>query len=222
VTSLPGAAVGRPRTRAALFEVLGSPGRAVGFVAVSAAVGLLYSILLPFNYTQRFELANWHYLDGSLLAWAVALGVGMGLVVSVQAYSMRRVAEARSAAGTAGGLAFLASVAPSFLCCTPIIPSLLAFVGVSGVSLYSTTGTLQHFFAIHQSELLAASLALLALTGWWSLRKLARADCLSSQGCAVDADSGWDPGSGPHPDAADPLGVPSAGAGTAVGKGERG
>jgi hypothetical protein len=171
--------------RAAAVEVLGSWGRLVGFAVVAAGVALLYTILLPFDYTQRFEMANWHYLDAYLLAWAVVLGAGMGLVLSVQVYAMRRVAAVRSATGAAGGLAFLASLMPSFLCCTPIIPTLLAFVGLSGVGLYGTTGALQHFFAVHQTEFLAASAALLALTGWWGLRQVASAACLSDDGCAA-------------------------------------
>ena len=64
-------------------------------------------------------------------------------------------------------MAFVASLLASFLCCTPIVPSLLAFIGISGMGLYTTTGTLQHFFAVHQSELLAASLVLLAAMCWW-------------------------------------------------------
>jgi hypothetical protein len=180
------ARVGPATFRAALGEVLGSPGRLAGFVVATALVALLYSLLLPFDFTQRFELANWHYLSVGLLAWSIVLGAGMGLVLSVQVYAMRRIVRARAATGTAGGVAFVASLAPSFLCCTPIIPTVLAFVGVSGVGLYGTTGTLQHFFAVHQTEFLAASLALLALTGWWGLRKVATAACLSDDGCAVE------------------------------------
>jgi hypothetical protein len=171
---------------AALGEVLGSPWRLAGFVTVSAVVALGYSLLLPFNFTQRFELANWHYLSTGLLAWSIVLGAGMGLVASVQIYAMRRIARAQAATGTAGGVAVVASLAPSFLCCTPIIPTVLAFVGVSGVDLYGTTGTLQHFFSVHQTQFLTASLALLAVTGWWGLRKIATAACLSDDGCDIE------------------------------------
>lgn len=178
--------VARPlRASSALAEVLGTPWRVGGFLAAAGVVTFAYSLLLPFDYTQRFELANWDYLDARLLAWAIALGLFMGLVVSVQVYAMRKVVAARTASGAVGGVAFVVSLLPSFLCCTPIIPSALAFVGVSGVGLYTTTGTLQHFFAVHQNELLAASLALLVLMVWWGLRKVARAACLSDDGCAV-------------------------------------
>jgi len=172
--------------RAGVVEVLGTRGRFAGFAMVAGAVTLLYTILLPFDYTQRFELANWHYLDAYLLAWAIVLGLGMGFVVSVQVYAMRRIAAARVASGAVGGLAFVGSLLPSFLCCTPIIPTLLAFVGVSGVGLYGTTGTLQHFFAVHQTEFLSASLVLLLVTGWWGLHKVARSACLSEEGCAIE------------------------------------
>ncbi len=170
---------------AALGDVLGSPGRRIAFGLVSAGVALAYTILLPFDYTQRLELANWGYLSAYLVAWAIVLGVGMGLLLSVQVYAMRRVAKVRAASGAVGGLAFVASLAPSFLCCTPIIPTVLAFVGVSGLGLYGATGALQHFFAVHQSEFLSASAVLLAVTCWWGLRKVAMATCLADEGCAT-------------------------------------
>ena len=180
----------RMRAPRALAEVLGAPGRIAGFLVASGVVAFFYTLLLPFDYTQRFELANWDYLDAYLLTWAIVLGLAMGLVLSVQVYAMRKVAAARAASGAAGGVAFVASLLPSFLCCTPIVPSILAFVGVSGVGLYTTTGTLQHFFAVHQSEFLAASLVLLGLMCWWGLRKVARSQCFTEDGCAVETTPG--------------------------------
>jgi hypothetical protein len=177
---------GRVSLRSALVEVLSSPGRVAGLVVVAVGVGLLYSVLLPYDYTQRFAWHNWHYLNGRLLTWAVALGLGLGFVVCIQVYAVRRVVAARAPCGAAGVLAFVASLAPSLLCCSPIVPTFLAFVGVSGVGLYTTSGTLQHFFAVHQTQFLSASLALLVVTGWWGLRKIATAACLAADGCGVD------------------------------------
>ena len=179
----------RLRVPRAFAEVLGTPGRIGGFLVASSVVAFFYTLLLPFDYTQRFELTNWDYLDAYLLTWAIVLGLAMGLVLSVQVYAMRRIAAARAASGAVGGVAFVVSLLPSFLCCTPIVPSILAFVGVSGVGLYTTTGTLQHFFAVHQTEFLVASLMLLALMCWWGLRKVARSQCLTEDGCAVEVTS---------------------------------
>lgn len=184
-----------------LRMVLGSRGRLAGFLAGAAAVSFGYTVLLPFDYTQRLELANWGYLTPALGLWAVLLGSALSLVVSIQVHATRLVLAARPvapssgartreeetsgvAAGSTGALAgaaaFVASLLPSFLCCTPIVPTLLAFVGVTGVGLYDTTGTLQHFFAVHQVEFLTGSLGLLVFTGWWGLRKVSTAACLDA------------------------------------------
>ncbi|MHB1509318.1 MAG: hypothetical protein ACYCST_09815 [Acidimicrobiales bacterium] len=168
-----------------LKDVAGGRANRVVFLVAALVVAFAYSVLLPFAYTQRLSLANWHYLDAYLVAWSVVLGLAMGLVVMVQVHAMRRVAAARASNGAAGGLAFVVSLATSMLCCTPFIATFLAFIGVSGADLYTTTGVLQHFFAVHETEFLSTSLALLAATGWWGLRKIGRAACLSGDGCEV-------------------------------------
>ncbi len=87
------------------------------------------------------------------------------------------------------GLAMTVSALPTFLCCTPVIPTLLATAGLSAISVYSTTSSLQRFFALHQTAFFAFSLALLAATGWWSLRRITRAGCLTAAGCGTEAAS---------------------------------
>jgi hypothetical protein len=166
----------------ALGEVLGSPGRRAGCAIVAAAVTLVYTILLPFSYTGGVTLANWGYLDASMLAWSGALGTAMAVVLSVQAYALRRAVACRARTGAASGAAFILSLLPSFLCCTPILPTLLGLAGVSGAGLVLTALNLQYFFATNQTGLLAASLALLLVTGWWGLRRLARDSCRDA-GC---------------------------------------
>jgi len=56
---------------------------------------------------------------------------------------------------------------------------------VSGLGLYTTTGSIQHVFAVYQTEFLAGSLALLVLMAWWGLSKVAKASCLCEEGCEV-------------------------------------
>ncbi|MGH3279287.1 MAG: hypothetical protein ACRDNW_09130, partial [Trebonia sp.] len=174
-----------PRGRPVIAEVLGTPGRVAAFLAVAGVAASGYTLLLPFAQTQRLSFGNWGHLTGSQLAWAIPLSLGMALVVIVQAHAMRKVAAARAATTSAGGLAVVVSLLPTLLCCTPVVPSLLAFAGVSGLGLDETTGSVQYFFAAHETGFLAAGLALLAVTSWWGLRKVARAACLSGDGCAV-------------------------------------
>lgn len=181
------AAQRRPASRRSVRVVLdafGSWPSRVGFALTAALVTVGYTLLLPFEFTQRFGWRNWDFLTGRLLAWSVVLGVGMAFVLTVQVYAMRRIAAGRGGALT--GLALVGSLLPSFLCCTPIIPTLLAFIGLSTVSVYGTTGTLQHFFATHQTQFFFASLALLAVSGWWGVRRVARSTCWSGDGCAVE------------------------------------
>ncbi len=181
-----GARTGRASTWAVLVDLLAWRRNRALLAAVAAAITFAYTILLPYDYTQRLSLANWAFLTPGLLAWSLVLGAGMAFLVVVQVHATRRAVAART--GAVGGLAFIASLLPSFLCCTPIIPTLLAFAGLSAVSLYSTTGALQHFFAVHQTSFLAGSLAVLVLAGWSALRKLARAACLAGE-CAPAGDA---------------------------------
>ena len=159
----------------------------IGFAVTATVITIGYTLLLPFEFTQRLGWRNWQFLTSAQLAWSVVLGLGMAFVLTVQVYAMRRIAANRSGALT--GVALVGSLLPSFLCCTPVIPTLLAFIGLSTVSVYGTTGTLQHFFATHQTDFFIGSLALLAVSGWWGLRRVAQSTCWDT-GCAVEPPAG--------------------------------
>lgn len=169
----------RKRNLPVVVQILRSPSSQILFVVLAVVIGALYTIFLPFEFTQRFSFANWNYLDPYLAAWSIVLGIGMSSVLVLQIYAMRRVRSMQP--GTLSGLAFIGSILPSFLCCTPIIPTLLAFIGLSTVSIYGTTGALQHFFAVNQTAFLSGSALLLAISGWWSIRSIAKAECLGDQ-----------------------------------------
>jgi len=144
--------------------------------------------LQPFRDTQRLAIANWEYLTPSLVVWSILLGCAFALIVMVQLYATSRIIGRRPQGSAVGGLAFVPSLAPSFLCVSPIVPTLLAFLGASGLGLYSTTGALQHFFASSDNLFLAVGLVLMLATGAWSLGKVASAVCLTGE-CEVGATS---------------------------------
>jgi hypothetical protein len=143
------------------------------FGAVSLAVAVLYSLLLPAAYTQALSLANWRFLRPELAAFSLAFGVVLGWVVSLQAFAMRRAAPGGVGPGAAA--AVVLGVLPNMLCCTPVIPTLLALGGVSVAGVYGLSGRLQSFFARQETPFLVASLALLVASALWSGARVARA-----------------------------------------------
>ena len=166
------------------------------FVAVFAVVGFGDSILLPFDYTQRISFANWHYFDARYVAFTVAFALAIAWVITLQVHATRRVLGAsrrsRTTTTTTGSgipaiVATVVSLLPSFLCCSPIVPTLVGLLGLSATTQLRTTGAIQYFFATQQDLLLLGALALVIGSGLWSTRKLARATCLTDQ-CRTGAD----------------------------------
>lgn len=177
-------------------EVAGDRVDRIVFGTVAAVAGSGYSVLLPFGYTQRVSFANWQYFGPRYAAFTAGFALGLAWVVTLQVHAMRRIARNASGGarrarrgGLAGALAAVVSLLPSFLCCSPVVPTLVGLIGLPAATQLRTTGTITYFFAIRQDWLLGGALVLLAASGLWSVRKLARAACLAA-GCAVPAARG--------------------------------
>jgi len=179
---------------AVMGEVAGDRVARVVFAALAAAAGFGYSVLLPFDYTQRVSFANWQYFGPRYAAFTVAFALGLAWVVTLQVHAMRRIARSASAGpgrprrgGLAGAVAAVVSLLPSFLCCSPVVPTLVGLMSLPVATQLQTTGTITYFFATKQDWLLGGALALLAASGLWSVRKLARSACLGADGCELPA-----------------------------------
>jgi len=175
------------------------------FVAAAAVAGFGYAVLLPFDYTQRVSFANWQYFGPRYAAFTAGFALGLAWLVTLQVHAMRRIAgTARAGAagprrgGLAGALAAVVSLLPSLLCCSPVVPTLVALIGLPAATQLRTTGSITYFFATKQDWLLGGALALLAASGLWSVRKLARAACLADDGCELPAASAGTAGAA-HP-----------------------
>jgi hypothetical protein len=189
-----GAAPARPWL-AVIGEVAGDRVDRIVFAAVAVVAGFGYSVLLPFDYTQRVSFANWQYFGPRYAAFAAGFALGLAWLVMLQVHAMRRIARNATAGrprrgGLAGALAAVVSLLPSLLCCSPVVPTLVGLIGLPAATQLRTTGTITYFFAIRQDWLLGGALALLAASGLWSVRKLACAACLAAEGCAVPAARG--------------------------------
>lgn len=173
----------------------------VVFAATAAVVAIGYSVILPFAFTQRISFANWRYLDARYIAFTAAFALAIAWLLTLQVHAVRRVARAagieRATGRTKplGVLATVVSLLPTLLCCSPILPTLVGLAGLSATTRLTTTVTLQHFFATKENLLLSGALAVLLATGFWSMRKLARAACLTER-CHTISVSNLDPDAG--------------------------
>ena len=159
----------------------------VVFVLIVVSVGLIYSIALPYSYTQRFYFANWHYLDIRYIAYSISLAIGMAWVLTLQVYAMRNIFRTSSSSrqsrrsGPIGFLASIISFLPSLLCCSPIVPTLVSILPLSVATRLNTTGRITYFFATKENYILSGALILLIASGVWSLGKLARSQCINGE-----------------------------------------
>jgi hypothetical protein len=165
-------------------EVAGDRVSQVLFAVVTIVAGLGYSVLLPFDYTVRISFANWQFFTLRYALFDAGLSLSLAWLVTLQVYAMRRIARLAAdrprRGGLAGALAAVVSLLPSFLCCSPVVPTVVGLIGLPVAAQLSTTGNITYFFATNQNWLLTGALALLVVSGAWSVRKLARAECLQS------------------------------------------
>ncbi|HLX52029.1 MAG TPA: hypothetical protein VKS82_27195 [Streptosporangiaceae bacterium] len=183
----PGGLAGQPVTARTWLSVTGQiaadPVSRVLFGVITLITGVAYSVLLPFDFTLQISFANWQYFGPRYAAFTVGLSLGLAWIVTLQVYAMRRIAKNRAGrprrGGLAGALAAVISLAPSFLCCSPVVPTVVGLLGLPVATQLSTTGNIAYFFASNQNWLLTGALLLMAVSGAWSLRKLVRAQCLA-------------------------------------------
>ncbi len=144
------------------------------FAVLAVVAFTLYGSVLPAEQAGgHLGPANIALLSPPLLAFALMLALGLAVVLTLQTYAVRQAAAARRAAGgrtALGAGGFLVSLVPS-LCCSPVLPAVLAIFGI-GAS--GATATMQAI-APYKYAILTAILVLFALTGWWTLRRLAAA-----------------------------------------------
>lgn len=74
------------------------------FAATAVLVTLLYSVLLPFQYTQRLSIQNWRYLDSELVAFSLVFGLLLAWLLTTNVYALRCLARRSNASASAGAV----------------------------------------------------------------------------------------------------------------------
>ena len=123
----------------------------------------LYAFTLPAVYTGGvIGLISLRYLNGQLLFFSVALAALLSLALTLNIYAIRESVRRAGRGLTVGALA--SSLLPASVCCTPLVPTLLALAGASTPQIFGVTGRIQGLFATYEPQILALALVLLAFS----------------------------------------------------------
>jgi hypothetical protein len=131
------------------------------FISLGTLVTAFYLVMLPSSAVGGLSLVALRYLTPAFALAAAALGYGFALAIAINASSL---AQRSRAAGVVGVGGLLAAVLPGSLCCTPVIPSVLAAFGASVPTILGTTGKIASVFASYEGAFITASIAGVALS----------------------------------------------------------
>lgn len=158
----------------ALREIFASTWNLLAYVAMAPLIGFAYALLLPGLIFGSYELWVLRFLTPTEGAFALTMAFLLPLVVLLNVHLWRHP-ECRPAKSSGAGAplgALLVSAIPNALCCTPIIPVVLA-VFVSGATLVSISAPVQYFLGTYSALLYTVS----ALALWGSIRVASRRFC---------------------------------------------
>lgn len=159
----------------ALRETFASKWYLLAYAAMAPAIGFAYALLLPGLIFGSYGLWVLRFLTPieGVFALTMALLLPAVFLLNVRLW---RHPECRPAQSSVDGVpigALLVSVIPNALCCTPIIPAVLA-VFISGATLVSVSAPVQYFLGTYTALLYALS----ALALWGSIRVASRRLCV--------------------------------------------
>jgi len=159
-------------------RVLSTKPYAAAFVIISILIFIVYSVLLQ---SSALNLSGHKLvlgLDPAALIASIALStmLSLSIVLSIFAASRSRGHVSKMGIG-----AVVTSIVPLALCCSTIIPSVLAAIGMGASAIISTAGYIQGPLAVYEPVLLAVSFVLLALSIYITSRSIAK----SGECCVV-------------------------------------
>ena len=138
----------------------------------------LYAFGLPVSYTGgTIGLVSLRLLTPALALLSLALAAALSLALTMTVFAYRATADRRSCGLTAG--AMLSSLLPTSLCCTPVVPTLLALAGASTPRIFSLAGPVQGFFATYELPILVMALALMLSATHLAAKSLSGIDPLA-------------------------------------------
>ncbi|MEM3216020.1 MAG: hypothetical protein QXS17_03840 [Candidatus Micrarchaeaceae archaeon] len=139
-----------------------------GFLALSIVLSAAYAFLL---HSSALNLSMPKIILG-LNAYALSASLAMGILLSLSIVSSAFAILNRTKSNKVGAAAVAIGILPATLCCTTVVPSMLALFGFSASAVISTTGIIQGPFSTYEVEFIAASLLLLVVSIYLNLRSI--------------------------------------------------
>ncbi|GAA5265262.1 hypothetical protein ACOSOMT5_P1687 [Acidiphilium sp. MT5] len=147
---------------------------------LGAVITLVYLFLLPASSTGGvIGLVTLRYLTMGEVLLALAMGALLALSLMVGVHGLRHGGRVRSAGGAVGGSAVgaILALAPSLLCCSPILP-----LGIAALaSIIPAAGGLglpiQGFLATHTLLIYALSLLLMSWGLYSNAKRVVACGC---------------------------------------------
>ncbi len=122
-----------------------------------------YFLTLPSTFTGGvIGLVALQYLNAELVFFSLTLATALSLALTLNLYGVRRSPRRHSSGLSLG--AILTSLVPSSLCCTSLVPSLLAALGASTPQIFGLTGRIQGAVAKYEMVFLAVALFLVLIS----------------------------------------------------------
>ena len=155
-------------------------------VALFLSALTFYLLTLPAAYTGgAIGFVSLRYLNPELAFFSLILALLLSLALTLNVYGFRASLRRRGAALSAS--AVLAIMVPSSVCCTSLVPSLLAALGASTPQIFGLSGRIQGTVARHEPVFLSGAVLLLLLSVRFAAQSVTGACALPMKGGHIDA-----------------------------------
>ena len=141
------------------------------FFIMFAAVFVLYFYLLESSATGIIDFKFYYVYFDLLSAFVISFLISLVITMNIYSYRLKAKTSKKLTLGSIVG-----AILPSSLCCTSVIPSLLAVLGFSTSFIVGNTGKLQSIFSIYGPGFIAAG-AVIAFFGLIQITKNINASC---------------------------------------------
>ena len=144
---------------------------ALTFSAMFTTVFILYFYLLESSATGIIDFGPYYIYFDIVSAFLISFLISLVITMNIYSYKLKARTNKKLTIGS-----IIGAILPSSLCCTSIIPSLMAVLGFSTSFILGNTGKLQSIFSVYGPVFIAAG-AVIAFLGLSQVTKNINASC---------------------------------------------